>query len=681
MSGELALLWLTAVAMAIFTAWLVKKGSEVETLNDASILLFLLVMMASMFASTVYYLYYPGFLSAILLVILNMVIMGVALVPVLAAWLLGDRKVDDLRKGSRPSVRRWVEGSVIVLVIASELFMGWTFAILSGSVPTAPSLAAVYSALVSSSASYWFVFTMCGEMAVTLLALRKKFPGGVKEVVAAQAAIMFFSPTAIADRSWADFALLGGSAVMIVLFIYFFEYLYKNRTLDRRVMNYLVSVMFAYALMMAGIFSWLLDGNASLFVVSLVIEMVVYFAFVLGRHAPSPGLRGWQSAPYWLLGMLGLLFVAEFFMGAALDVYAYGATYFTGIQLAPVGGLSLGALGAAASDFLVLFGSVTASPWYLIMMGIEMGSLVVFKIRTVREFETKVRLGMVVIAYAVYAIFLPYFFFPNPQYVPWVGWSMGIGTAGAIAPDVVLALVASYFISGVLSLLFGSRNVCSVFCTAALMYQGTAYDAMSSFNRTSTIGRKLLTSRLSSAYKLVASLVWVSLIGAAALSYLNSVGLVNVTVFGTDTAFFLYTFYFSFLWYIVWILIPFMGTYACATTGMCGWGSFNQLISRLGFFKLKVMNSDTCVRCETKDCAKVCPVGITDQPGSFIASGELKSMKCIGVGDCVSACPYENIYFYDVRGWIRKKLHQKEPATPLAQLGAPLPIRAHDGEL
>ena len=512
-------------------------------------------------------------------------------------------------------------------------------------------------------------------MAVTQVALRKKIPSGVREVVAAQAAIMFLSPTAIAGRSWADFALIAGSSVMIALFVYLFELLYRNRTLDRGVMDYLAGILFAYALMMAGVFAWLLDGDASLFVLSLVVEMGIYFSFVLGRGGPAQSLKGWQSAPYWLLGMLGFLFVAEFFMGAALDVYAYGASYFTGIQLAPVGGFSLGALGAAASDFLVLFGSVTASPWYLIMMGIEMGSLVVFRIRTAREFETKVRLGMVVVAYAVYAVFLPYFFFPAPQYVPWVGWSMGIGTAGAVAPDVVLALVASYFISGVLSFLFGSRNVCSVFCTAALMYQGTAYDAMSSFNRTSAIGRKLLTSRLSSAYKAVASLVWASLLGAAVLSYLNSVGAVNVDVFGTDTAFFLYTFYFSFLWYIVWILIPFMGTYACSTTGICSWGSFNQLISRLGFFRLKVKDSDTCVRCETKDCAKVCPVGITDQPGSFIASGELKSMKCIGVGDCVSACPYENVYFYDVRGWIRKKLRQREGAAPLGAGGAPLPLR------
>jgi polyferredoxin len=57
-------------------------------------------------------------------------------------------------------------------------------------------------------------------------------------------------------------------------------------------------------------------------------------------------------------------------------------------------------------------------------------------------------------------------------------------------------------------------------------------------------------------------------------------------------------------------------------------------------------------------------VGITDQPGSFIATGQLKSMKCIGVGDCVTACPYQNVYFYDIRGWLRERLWgPRSPAT------------------
>jgi polyferredoxin len=661
--------------MAVFTAWLIKRGSTAETLTDAGVVLFLLVMMASMFASSVAYLYFPSLTAIFELVALNMIAMSLALLPLLSALFRGDRRLEETRKGSTMSTRLIVVVSTIAFAILSELLMGWTFAILGGVVSAVGGIGALYSAIVVSASSCWFVFTMASEMAMTLFLVRKSFPRSMAWVVAAQTAIMFLSPTAISNTSWADFSLLAGSAVMIVLFIYIFELLYKNRTLNSATLNYLVCLMGAYALMMAGLFVWFLDGDASVFVLSVIVEMTVYFYIVLEeKKLGSPDLKSWQSMPRWVFALLGMLFVAEFFMGGAFDIYAYGTSFFTGLPLVSVSGPLLTVLGSAGFDFITFFSSITASPWYLTMMGVEMGALVLFKMRSARELETKVRLGLVIVAYAVYTLFLPVFVFSSSlPHIPWIGWSMGLGTAGAVAPAVILVLLATYFISGGLSFLFGSRNVCSLFCTAALMYQGTTIDSMSSFNRTSTLGRKFLTSRVSSIYKVVISLVWVSLLGAAVLSYLTSIGVLNISIFGTDPSYFMYSFYFSFLWYIVWIMIPFVGTYGCATTGMCGWGSFNQLVSRLGFFKLKVMDSDVCIKCETKDCAKTCPVGITDQPGSFIAKGELKSFKCIGVGDCVSACPYENIYFYDVRRWFRERFGGG--ASEGTRLGIEPPLR------
>jgi polyferredoxin len=667
---ELILLWLIAGLMAAFTAWLLKEGSSMKTLNDATILFFLLSMMVTMFISTVVYFYYAGFTTLFVLVIFNMVTMSIFLIPVLMVLPSGDKPLEETLKGSPIPARTLVVASAIALVILSEVFMGWTFALAGGAVPAAGGFQAIYSAIVVASSSYWFIFTMASEMAITLFMMRKGLPGGIGWIVAAQVAVMCLSPTAVSNPDWANFSLLAGSLVMIFLFIYIFEFLYKNRTMSQGTLNYLVSLMLAYALMMAGLFVWLLDADASLFVLSLLVEMVVYFYIVFEeKKLSSPQVRGWHSMPFWVFAFLGLLFVAEFFMGGAIDIYAYGTSYFTSLPLASVGGPPLSALAAASCDLLKFFASITASPWYLIMMGVEMGALVLFKIKDARELETKIRLALVIVAYALYTVFLPVFVFsPSLPRIPWIGWSMGVGTAGALAPGVILALLATYLISGTLSFLFGSRNVCSLFCSAALMYQGTTIDSMSSFSRTSTLGRKFLTSRISSIYKVVVSVVWVSLLAGAVLSYLTSIGVLDFSIFGTDPSYFLYSFYFSFLWYVVWIMIPFVGTYACATTGMCGWGSFNHFASRLGFFKLKVMDGDVCWSCKTKDCAKVCPVGITDQPGSFIAIGELKSSKCIGVGDCVSACPYENIYFYDVRRWLREKLPGRSP-VPMVSAG------------
>jgi polyferredoxin len=660
--------------MATFTAWLLKRGSTMKTLTDAGIVIFLLVMMASMFISAVIYLYIPTFVTVFELVALNMISMSIGLIPILAALFRGDRRLDETRKGNAVSTRQLVIAAIITLAILSEVFMGWTFAILSGAASV--SAQSVFSALVDSMSTYWFIFTMASEMAVTLYLVGRNFPSTFRWLVAIQVAIMVLSPTAIANSTWSTYALIGNSAVMILAVIVVFEYIFKNRSLADGASKYVVRLIGAYGLMMAGLFLWLMDGDVLLFVLSIVAEMSIYFTIVLDEKSlvASP-LVGWQTRPLWAFALLGGVFVAEYFMGGVLDIMALGTSYFTTLPFAALTGSALTVVGAGFYDFIIAVSSITASFWFLVMMGIEMGALVVFKIKYAREMETKIRLLLVIAAYAIYTLFLPVFVFSaSLPKVPWIGWSMGLGTAGALAPGVILAVLATYLISGGLSFFFGSRQVCSLFCTAALMYQGTAVDSMSSFNRTSRIGRHLLTSRISGAYKVVVSLVWISLLGSAVLSYLTSVGVVNISIFGTDTEYFFYAFYFSFLWYLIWIMIPFVGTYGCATTGMCGWGSFNQLVSRIGIFRLKVKDSNTCINCKTKDCAKVCPVGLTDMPGAFIDKGEFRSFKCVGVGDCVSACPYENVFFFDARNWVRTKLNR--PLPPLAKPVRPEPMES-----
>jgi polyferredoxin len=655
-------LWAVAALMAALTAWLLKKGSEVKTLTDAGIVVFLLAMMASMFVSAVIYLYFPAFVTLFELLALNMVSMSLGLTPILIALFKGDRPLDETRKGSAVSSRSIIFAATVALALLSEAFMGWAFAIASGVASTTSQ--AVLSSLLDSMSSYWFVFTMAAEMAVTLYLVGRRFPRSFRWLVGMQTAIMVLSPTAISNPAWEYWALWGNSGVMIVAIIFIFEYLYKKRTVAVGALNYLVLLLGTYALMMAGMFVWLLYGDVTLFVLSILAEMIVYFTIVLDkRRLTAPPLQGWLSMPNWAFALLLSVFVVEFFMGGVLDIQANGTSFFTGLPFASLTGPVFTLVGAALYDFIVFVSSITASFLFLAMMGIEMGALVLFKVRYAREAETKIRLLLIIAAYAIYSLFLPVFVLSSSlPHIPWIGWSMGLGTAGALAPAVIFALVATYVVSGGLSFLFGSRQVCSLFCTAALMYQGTTLDATSSFNRTSKLGRKYLTSRLPSAYKLVISVVWGSLLVGAALSYLTSVGVINVTIFGDDTGYFLYAFYFSFLWYVIWVMTPFVGTYGCATTGMCGWGSFNQLISRVGLFRLKARSGDTCLNCKTKDCALVCPVGLTDMPGAFIDKGEFRSFKCIGVGDCVSACPYNNIVFFDVRNWVRMKLGRPIPA-------------------
>jgi len=645
-------------SMAVFTAWLVKKGSEIKTVIDASIVLFLLSMMAAMFVSTVIYLYYPTSITLLELVAINVAVASIAAI----ASLFAVRGRNDILVNLAGNIKPLLIASIIALVILSEAFMGWTLAILGGTISITGGLQGVYSALTHSSSSYWFIFMMSAEMAITLFFIRDRLPKAFLLIMASQTIIMILSPTAINSSLWASFSLVAGSAVMVFLFIYVFEFLYKNRTISSGILNYLLLLMLAYALMMAGQFIWLLNNDATLFVLSIIVEMAVYFSIVLdGRMLASPPKR-WQLMPYWVFGFLIFLFVAEFFMGGVLDIQVYGTGFFNMMMFASTAGSFVNALSAGFFNFIMFFTSITMSPWYLIMMGIEMGALVVFKIKYTRDLETKVRLLLMILAYGTYSILLPAFLIPSQliRQIPWIGWSMGVGSSGTIAPTVIAALLGTYLISGSLSFLFGSRQVCSVMCMAPLMYQGTTIDSMSTFNRTSRIGRRFLTSRISSFYKATVSAVWVSLLVAATLSYLTSIGVVSASIFGMDPVFFLFMFYFNFLWYVIWIMIPFVGTYGCASTGMCSWGAFNQLVSRAGLFRLKVKDKALCSRCTTKDCSNVCPLGLTDKPAIFAAKGEFRSYKCIGDGNCASACPYKNISFYDVRHWLKERISSPE---------------------
>lgn len=680
-SSIVALLWGIAVAMAAVTSWLVKRTIFAKTTSDRALVFYLLVTMASMFGGAIIYLLSPSITSIVEAVGLNAVLMTGGIIVVLRFWT--ERLIDETPEGNitqvtgaqqaAPESSSAIGSSIatrvvaIFLVLLNEFLMGWTFVLASGT--TTGTAISTFDRVIGSD---WFIFTMALEMILSIYMLRNILPRNFFFIVMFQSVIMFFAPTAIDAGSWVTASIYLGSAAMIGLLIFFYEYLFNHRAISVGIRQYLVALISIYALMMFGLYVWLVQGSSFFFVASVIAEMVLYFnAILAGKSIEAPPLKSWMQEPWWVFAFLGMTFVAEYFMGGLFDIEYYGISFVSNISLAPITGSVLNLIGAVFYDFISYFGTITGSAWFLIMMGIEMGALVVFKIRITRELETKLRLVLVLVAYFVYSIALPSFILSNPASVPFVGWSMGIGTGGAVAPAVLGAILGTYLITGVLSFLFGSRQTCSLFCTAALMYQGTFYDSMKEFNRTSTIGKKFLTSRISNLYKVIASLVIISILVAAVVSYLNSVGIISVSFFGTDIAYFLYVFYFNFLWYIIFITIPFVGVYGCVSTGMCHIGLFNQFVSRFGLFRIKVKDPMQCVNCETKDCAKACPVGLTDLPGHFIKSGEFRSHKCIGVGDCVSACPYQNEYFYDVRGWFREKLGKTSGASELPIIRTP----------
>lgn len=511
--------------------------------------------------------------------------------------------------------------------------------------------------------NYYYFGTMAAEMVFALVFFYKELVYPLREFLVILLPIMLISPvifpnnlTFVYDTIWLS------SALMIIGTVIIYETLYRSRLKQNQETMTSFELMIIYTLMMAAEFTFFLFGSWYLFDFSMIVGMSWFiFRALIG---PSKIKGNYIRDSKWTFAFFSLTFIMEWFMGGTLE-FASGdiplgiSGFMHSLVLGFVSPLSYFGLGAIF-DFISIISTVTGSTWFMIMMGTEMGMLAAFRIRELKNVENKIRMALMIIAFAIYTIYLPSFspVASDIDKIPYM-WSMGLGTLGPVSPSVLLVgIIGTYIVSGVLSFLFGSRQICSVTCTAPMMYQGTFYDSLKVFNRRSKLGRKTLGSKLRPWYKGVAILVWTSLLAMALISYLDQIGVLDLTILGNDPTQFLYSFYFNFLWYLVFISIPFMGTYACATQGWCSWGTFNQFFGRLGFFRLKVRDPTQCIKCPTKDCANACPVGLTDQPGSFMSKGEFKAFRCIGVGDCVEACPYNNIYFYDVRHEIRKMFHK-----------------------
>ncbi|BCU67729.1 4Fe-4S ferredoxin [Sulfolobales archaeon HS-7] len=530
-----------------------------------------------------------------------------------------------------------------ILMVASEVIMGSLFYTLSNKVP------ATFNASVENP---WFIGVMITEMLYTILISYRRMNRTLRNYLIGLLLLMPWFPDIFGVRvsTWVS------SAVMIGVTVLIYETLYNNRLRGDQEVYTTIELIAIFTLMMAGDFVLFLTGSLEIFDLSMLGSMLWFIYRALS--GPNPVKGNYMRNSKIAFTIVALTFVMEFFMGATLDfVQGVFAPTLRGF----ISSLTLPWIAAVNPvgvlwDFTDIVGSVLGSTWFLIMMGIEMGFLAFKKMMEMRVREVRIRMMLMIVAYALYSVYLPSFspISSKIQLIPYM-WSMGVGTLGPVTGAVLGGLIGTYVIYAVLSFLFGSRNLCAISCTAPLMYQGNFYDSLKVYNRSSSLGRKTLTSKLSSLYKAVALGVSLLVLISAVLSYLSGIKVISFSIFGTDITVLIYFIWFDVIWYVLFLSIPFLGTFSCVTSGYCYWGVFNQAVSRIGLFRLKVRDPKTCLNCKTVDCANACPVGLTDMRGEFLRKGEFRSMKCIGLGECVDACPYDNIFFYDVRNWVKEK--------------------------
>lgn len=660
------LLWIlvTIVAMT-FTLTLaliyIYRSLDNLSFRKYSISILILTMMGSMLNSIAYFLDTPGgFLDIVISVNISMFEMTVAIVYLLWRTVSG-RKVN---LGTRFS------SLIASLIIWNEVSMGillFSLAypeMISGYSGTASAVIPYF--LSYSVNTYLFIIPMAFEMSVILILFHRKSENFLFYLV-----LILMSATAPSisgNYSSVPVGLLVTAFVMIIFMVIFFEKIVRQKHAMREAFKKnLLAIFSILTFMMAGEFlGTVLNYNFaiswSVFALSMTISMFFYFYMTFSAGKEKGKRVGWAKDKKFLFYILLASFIAEWFAGAALSfaIPGYppdGSRGFIAFSNA-LGGVNSFNTASSLFDAVYLIGSVTNGYWFLMIMGLEMGSLVIIRTRTLQWKEKKVNLYLALAAFALYTLYYPNFGSAHMyEILPF--WA-NVGSLDSLFPFLLLSLLGSYVLYAVLAVLFGRRSYCSTLCPSAVMYGGTLGQSMISFNYESEFSKKHIGSKFKASLYPVIYNSWILLIVVAAISYFSNGG-TTFSAWGVDLSVFYSYFVWNILWYVFFITIPFVGMSPCRRYGWCSTGTFVGFFSRIGLFRLKVKDSHTCVTCKDKPCVSACEVGLGDLPGQFITKGEFRSSKCVGAGSCVIACPYENIYFYDVRTYLKeRKLRRKK---------------------
>jgi len=272
--------------MVVFISLLLTRAVKTKDGINTAIILLLLSMMVAMLLGPAYlYLTTLGFGISDVVIWEIAVFMTLGMMP--AAGLTAAKLVllsEPDRRGSAPlsslvSHTSRLRTAYIFLLVLSEFLMGWTFNLASGliSLSAGYSLVDVAKQLEYSPTSYWFVFTMVGEMGFTLFALRKALRPGLLKILVIQAVVMFLTPTALNSRVWETYTVYLEAVVMTGLVVFAVDYLRRGKERDRPMLSYLGLFIIANAVMMVGFLLWLVDGDSILLAVSLIVQTAIYF--------------------------------------------------------------------------------------------------------------------------------------------------------------------------------------------------------------------------------------------------------------------------------------------------------------------------------------------------------------------------------------------------------------------
>ncbi len=273
----------------------------------------------------------------------------------------------------------------------------------------------------------------------------------------------------------------------------------------------------------------------------------------------------------------------------------------------------------------------TMMPFYVVMMGAEMSYLVYERYKSLKTKSLKSWTLGIIVGVPLFVWLIPYY---TNFYV--------FGMSGMIFPVTLVSFAISVTAVALASSLFGKRAYCNLVCMSAHMWTNVFYDQFKprinhkfwEYFRWVTFSLMVLTF----AY-------WVTIeIGVTTPPKVGTLSINPLDLFGMFTL--------NYIWWFMFFLTPVFGTYACSRQGWCGFGTFTGLFNKV-LFKIKAKDVETCKSCESLACEKACPAKIEIRE-DVLRKGYTNRISCVGCGDCVEACTYNNLYIYDVTNVIKR---------------------------
>jgi len=275
----LSVLGAFAVGMAVTSAVAVRWSAFAQGPLRTSVVEFVLMMMAGMFAGVLGYFAVGGTSGVVTGLWIAAAIMSASVLVVFVGFLQEFRRgTGAVSPSPDPTSRMPFVATVIALVIANEFLMGWSFSLLAGSLAPGlgPGASQTWSVLSAAVTSPWFVFPMALEMILTLRWLWADFPRFVRRFLLLQPAIMVCSPPTLGGIVWLLGTTLAAAVLMAVAVALFLLALFRDEAIHERWTAYVVAFLLALGLMAGGLYVWIAFGRAELFALALLAQMAVF---------------------------------------------------------------------------------------------------------------------------------------------------------------------------------------------------------------------------------------------------------------------------------------------------------------------------------------------------------------------------------------------------------------------